>query len=188
MPIKAKTVLDKSMKALAAGGMVSLSVLSVLGLKAATAATATIPMVARLITAIEVTVATSIDFGTLAMAPERAGRALIDPALNRLVLDDNNSLSLAGGAPKVGRLVVRGAILPVAISMEDTAIQLTNGVTSITVNNFNLISADGGAKITITPAAGSTTFTIPVGATLITKAGQASGTYTGTTRVFANFQ
>ena len=188
MPIKTKTVLDKSMKALAAGGMVSLSVLSVLGLKAATAATATMPMIARLVAAIEVTVATSIDFGTLAIAPERAGRARIDPALNRLILDDNNSLSLAGGAPKVGRLVVRGATLPVAISIEDTAVQLTNGITNVTINNFNFVSANGGPKVTITPAAGSTTFTIPVGATLITKAGQASGTYTGTTRVFANFQ
>lgn len=185
---KKKTVLTGSLKALAAGGMVSLSFFSLIALKTTQAATATLPLVARLINAIDVTVATSLDFGTLAMAPERAGRARIDPSLNRLILDGNNSLSLAGGAPKVGRLLIRGATLPVAISIEDTAVQLTNGVTNITVNNFNFVSANGGPKVTITPQVGSQTFTIPVGATLITKAGQPSGTYTGTTRVFANFQ
>lgn len=188
MPDVTKTALPKSVKALAAGGLISLSMFSVMALRTVMASTATLPMVARLINAIEVTVATSLDFGTLAMSPERPGRALIDPSLNRMVLDDNNSLSLAGGTPKVGRLVIRGATLPIAISIESTSIQLTNGATNVTVSNFNLVSADGGAKVTITPQTGIATMTIPVGATLITKAGQASGTYSGTTRVFANFQ
>lgn len=188
MPHETDSRLGKFSKAIAASGMVSLSLFTSMALKTVAAATATMPIIVRVINAVEVTIATSLDFGTLAMAPERAGSALIDPSLNRLVLDNNNSLSLAGGAPKVGRLVIRGATLPVAISIEDTAVQLTNGVTNVTVNNFNFVSANGGPKVTITPQAGSSTFTIPVGATLITKAGQASGTYSGTTRVFANFQ
>lgn len=177
-------------KTLAAGGLVTLSVATVLAasLRPGVAATATLPIMVKLIKAIEVTVATSLDFGTLAMAPEEAGVARMDPGLNRLVLDDRNALSLAGGTPKVGRLVIKGSAFPVSVSIEDTAVRLTNGITGVTVNNFNFISADGGTRVTVTPAASQPSFTVPVGATLITKPGQADGSYVGTTRVFANFQ
>lgn len=178
----------KMKKNLAKAGLVSLSMLGAVALKTAVASTATLPIMVRLIKAIEVTVATSLDFGTLAMAPDEAGRAYMDPALNRLVLDDRNALNLAGGVPKVGRLVVRGAAFPVAISIEDTNVQLTNGITSVTVNDFNFVSADGGTRVTITPQTDQPSFTVPVGATLLTKPGQAEGTYVGSTRVFANFQ
>ena len=185
---KEKHPTSKNLKKLAAGGLVSLSVFSTLALRSVIASTATLPIMVRLVKAIEVTVATSLDFGTLAMAPEEAGRAHIDPSLNRLILDDRNSLSLAGGVPKVGRLIVKGAAFPVSISIEDTSVRLTNGVTGVTVNNFNFMSANGGARVTITPELNQASFTVPVGATLVTKPGQADGTYVGTTRVFANFQ
>jgi len=177
-----------SLKAVATGGLVTLTMFSAIAMRYALASTATLPIIVRLVKAIEVTVATSLDFGTLAMAPELAGRAKMDPSLNRLILDDSNALSIAGGVPKVGRLIVRGSSFPVSISIEDTSVQLTNGLTNVTVNNFNFVSADGGTRITVTPQANQASFTVPVGATLITKPGQAEGTYVGTTRIFANFQ
>ena len=177
-----------ALKKAAAGGLVTLSMFSALALRSVIASTATLPIMVKLIRAIEVTIATSLDFGTLAMAPEEAGIAHMDPGLNRLVLDDRNALSLAGGVPKVGRLVIRGSAFPVSISIEDTSVRLTNGVTGVTVNNFNFISANGGSRVTVTPDINQPSFTVPVGATLVTKPGQADGSYVGTTRVFANFQ
>ncbi|MCB1721151.1 MAG: DUF4402 domain-containing protein [Alphaproteobacteria bacterium] len=176
------------LKKLATGGLVTLSMFSALALRSVIASTATLPIIVRLVKAIEVTVATSLDFGTLVMDPEEAGRAAINPSLNRLILDNENSLSLAGGTPKVGRLRIKGSAFPVSISIEDTSVHLTNGLTDVTVNNFNFVSADGGTRVTITPQAGQVSFTVPVGATLHTKPGQSEGTYVGTTRIFANFQ
>ncbi len=172
----------------AKGGLVSLGMFSVMALRSAVAGTGTLPIVVRLVKAIEVTVATSLDFGTLAMSPDEAGRARMDPSLNRLLIDDNNSLSLAGGVPKVGRLLIKGSSFPVTISIEDTSVQLTNGIGSVTVHNFNFKTANGGARVTMTPQLNASSFTVPVGATLLTKPEQAEGTYVGTTRIFANFQ
>lgn len=178
----------RAVQKLVKGGLVSLTVLGSLALRPVAAATATLPIIVRLVKAIEITVATSLDFGTLAMSPDEAGKAFMDPGLNRLVVDNQNSLSVAGGVPKVGRLVIRGASFPVTISVEDTSVRLTNGVTGVTVNNFNFISAQGGNQVTMTPQLNASSFTVPVGATLLTRPGQPEGTYVGTTRIFANFQ
>lgn len=168
--------------------LVSLSCFCLYMLRGVVASTATLPISVKLVRAIEVTLNTSLDFGTLAMTVDRAGKARLDTSLNRLIIDSNSSLSAAGGSPRVGSLLVKGAAFPVTISVEDTSVQLTNGVDSVTVQNFNLLTANGGAKVTFTPQLGVNTFTVPVGAALITKPGQAEGTYIGTTRVFANFQ
>lgn len=154
----------------------------------ATAATAEMAIIAKLVRAIEVTINTSLNFGTLAVTLDRAGYASIDPALNRLLVDTASSLSTAGGVPQAGKLTVKGAPFPVSISVEDTIVALSNGVDTVTVNNFNFISANGGARVTITPQLGVQTFTVPVGATLNTKPGQLTGTYVGLTRIYANFQ
>ncbi len=126
----------KTMRRLAAGGLVSLSLFSALTLRSVLASTATLPIMVRLIRAIEVTVATSLDFGTLAMSPEEAGKAHMDPGLNRLILDDRNSLALAGGVPKVGRLVVRGAAFPVAISIEENNIVVISSTRDLSTGSI----------------------------------------------------
>ncbi len=154
----------------------------------AVAATATLPIMARLVRAIELTVNTTLNFGTLAMTVDRAGNATIDPELNRLFIDNNSSLSLAGGDPEAGRLMVRGADFPVAISIEDTLVKLTNGEDTVTITNFNIVTAKGGVKMTFTPTDASYSFTVPVGATINTRTGQISGTYVGATRIFASYQ
>lgn len=155
----------------------------------AVAATADLRIIAKLIRAIDVTVNTALDFGTLAMTVDRAGHATMDPSVNRLLIGNNGSLSLAGGLPSVGRLRIKGAEFPVHISIEDASVKLTNGVNTVTVDNFNIQSAHGGAKMTFTPVdLQAYSLTVPVGATLKTQPGQASGTYTGVTRIFASYQ
>ena len=78
----------------------------------AVAATATLPIIAKLVRAIELTVNTTLDFGTLAMTAERAGQATLDPGLDRLFVDGGGGLSLAGGKPAAGRLLSRARNFP----------------------------------------------------------------------------
>lgn len=170
------------------GAAVVMVALSSVGMVKAIAATATLPVMAKLIRAIEVTINTSLDFGTLAFTNEQVGSARIDPATGALTTDGNNSLMLAGGKPKAGRIVIRGSEFPVQVSMEQAAIQLTNGEMFVTIEDFNFLNATGGSRVTITPNLTANTITLPVGATLKTKVGQLSGTYVGSNRVFANYQ
>ena len=188
MSKKPKNIKKKIAKPLIGTALVSLSCLSIESLKEVIASTATLPISVRLLRAVEITLNTSMDFGTLAMTLDRGGTARIDPNLNRLIIDDNSSLALAGGVPRVGRFTVRGTPYPISVSVEDTSVRLTNGLQTLTVNNFNILTNDAGAQVTITPQAGENTFTVPIGATLNTKSGQLDGTYVGTTRIFANFQ
>lgn len=175
-------------KPLVTTALISLSCFTLQALRGVIASTGTLPINVRLIRAVEITLATSLDFGTLAMTLDRAGTARMDTTLNRLIIDNNSSLALAGGTPQVGRFTISGSAFPVTISIEDTSVQLTNGVESLTVNGFNLMTNNGGSHITVTPELGQSSFTVPVGASLIAKPGQLDGTYIGTTRIFANFQ
>ncbi len=192
MPVTSKKEKSsRGLKGVVAGGMVTLSCLGALHLLrnvTAVAATSTLPIRAKLVRAIEVTVETSLDFGTVAMTVDQVGVASIDPALNRLVVDSNSSFSAAGGTPNAGRLRIKGVAFPVSVSLEDSIVNLTNGATLVTVNDFNFFTANGGSRVTITPQAGNHTMTVPVGATLNAKAGQATGSYVGTARIYTNFQ
>ena len=156
--------------------------------KTAQAATASLPIVVRLIRAIEMTIGASLTFGTLAMTADQGGRASIHPSDNRFVIDEGGSLALAGGTPQAGRINVKGASFPVTISLEDTAVHLTNGLASVTVQDFNILTDNGGHRIDFTPALGQNSFTVPIGGTLVTKAQQPTGTYVGRTRIYINFQ
>lgn len=173
-------------------GSAVLAVLSGLGVyegfRHADAASANLQIIARLVYALDMTVNTTLDFGTLAMTMDRAGRATLDPGLNRLLVGADGSLSLAGGQPVAGRLKIRGANFPVSVSVEDTRIKLTNGTDTATVSAFNLLTGQGGIKMTFTPDQQTYSFTVPVGATLKTRPGQLSGTYVGTARIFASYQ
>ena len=165
--------------------MVTLSSLAPLR---AAAGTLTLPILANLVNIVQVTLNTSLDFGTLAMTIERPGTATIDPFVNKLFVDGNSSLSGAGGEPRAGRIEIRGPTLPIAISVEEPSIQLTNGATFVVVNDFNFNTIQGGSRVTMTPTVSSEPFLVPIGATINTREGQLSGTYTGSTRIFANFQ
>lgn len=154
----------------------------------AIAATATLPMVARLVRAIEITVNTTLNFGTLAMTVDRDGQARIDPAANQLFIDGSSSLSLAGGEPRAGRIQVKGSNFPVAVSLADTQVRMTNGTDTVLVSNFNLVTANGGTRFTVTPSPGTFSFSVPVGATINTRSQQLTGEYVGSTQIYANYQ
>lgn len=162
--------------------------LSSVAMVKAIAATATLPVLAKLVRAVEVTVNTSLDFGVLAFTSDHAQQARLDPATNLIVTDSHNGLVQAGGRPQAGRIIIRGSEFPVQVSMEHASIQLTNGVSVITVDNFNFLNSLAGSRVTITPDLQVNTMSLPVGATLKTRVGQMSGNYIGSNRVFANYQ
>ncbi len=168
--------------------IVTLSSLCVYGAVNAVAATATMQIFARLVRAIEVNISTSMEFGTLAMTLDRSGKATIDPLVDKLFIDGNSSLIEAGGEPRAGRFLIKGSEIPVSVSIEDSVVQLTNGTTTLSINNFNLVTPSGGGHVTITPVAPGFSVVLPVGATLNTRRGQLTGSYVGTNRIFANYQ
>ena len=176
-----KTVLLSSLVAL---GCASFSQV----FRSARAASVTLPIMVRLINAIELTIGAEMTFGTLAMTTQQGGSASLLPSNNSFIIDNNGSLALAGGSPQVGRINIKGAASPVTISLEDTSVQLTNGLASVTVQNFNILTDNAGHRIDFTPGLGQNSFTVPIGGTLVTKAQQPTGTYTGRTRIFVNFQ
>lgn len=156
--------------------------------KNACAASVTMPIFVKLISAIEMTVGASLTFGTLAMTTQQGGMATLFPSTNKFITDNSGSLVLAGGVPQVGRIKVRGAAFPVTISLEDNTVQLTNGLAFVTVKNFNILTDNAGRSVDYTPDIAQNSFTVPIGGTLVTKPQQAAGTYVGRTRVFVNFQ
>lgn len=173
----------------AVGGAAAVMVsLSSAALYKAVAATATLPLIGRIIRAIEVTVNTSLDFGTLAVTNDIAAAATLDPQSGALRLDGGGGLALAGGSPRAGRIKIRGAAVPVTVTMETNNVHLTNGTTFLTINNFNLLTANGGPQVTITPTGPGNAAIMAIGATLNTRPGQLSGTYVGSNRIFANYQ
>lgn len=175
----------KKFKIGAAAVMVSLSSFS---LYKAIAATATLPVIARLIGAVEMTLSTSLDFGTLAMTDDRPGRATIDPFTDQLFVDGHSSLTAAGGVPRAGRLQVRGTNKPITISFDEPTVRLTNGTTFLTVKDFNFGPTAQNTQITVTPEFINDTVLVNVGASVETRKGQLTGVYVGSNRIFAHFQ
>lgn len=148
---------------------------------------ATLNIFAEIVRALEITINTSLDFGVLAITEDRAGKASIDPITDKLVIEGSSALAQAGGVPRAGRVRIKGIFAPVTLSMEETSIKLTNGSTSITVHDFNF--GNGASQVTVTPpGVDNPTATVAVGATVSTKVGQLDGVYTGSNRVFANYQ
>jgi hypothetical protein len=168
--------------------MISLSSLS---LVSAVAATATIDIVAKVVRPIDIVVNSSMDFGTLAVTNAAEGKATINPLTDNLFVDGRSSLALTNGHPRAGRLKITGAPgAAISISMEKTEISLTNGSTSLMVDNFSFATSNGlqGTKVTLTPTGTNDSLTLAVGATLNTREAQLSGSYVGSNRIFANLQ
>lgn len=179
---------NQTKKVLRNGAAVAMVSLSSVSLFKAVAATATLPIVAKVIRAIEITINTSLDFGTLAITDDIAAVATLDPGTNTLRVNGEGGLSTAGGVPRAGNLRIKGASMPVRVSMETNNVQITNGTTFLTINNFNFNTESGGYQVTVTPTGPDNSVALTVGASINTRARQLSGTYIGSSTIFANYQ
>lgn len=180
-----KPAMKKALAGAAAVTMVSLSSMAVIN---AVAATATMPILARIIRAIELTVNTSLDFGTLAVTVDNAGAATLNPQTGQLTLQGEGGINLAGGEPRVGRIMLKGSAQPVQVSLETNNVQITNGTTFLTINAFNFDTANGGPQVTVTPTGPGESAVLTLGATINTRPRQLTGTYIGSNTIFANYQ
>ncbi len=175
-------------KAIRNGAAVVMVSLSSVSLFQAVAATATLPIIAKVIRAIEITINTSMDFGTLAITDDVAAKATLDPMTNSLRVDGEGGLSTAGGVPRAGNIRIKGAAMPVRVSMETNNVQISNGSTFLTINNFNFNTESGGHQVTVTPSGPDNSIALSLGASINTRARQLSGTYIGSSTIFANYQ
>lgn len=150
--------------------------------------TIVLPVAARLVQAVEITVNAALDFGDLAFAADQAGAARIDPASNMLVREGLNSLQPVGGKPQAGRIVIRGAEHPVQISVGQDSVRLTNGTDFVTISDFHFINAQTGNRVTVMPGPQGGDIIVPIGATLHTRVGQTGGYYFGVNSIYAHYQ
>lgn len=88
--------------------------------------------------------------------------------------------------PQPGQISIFGSTgFPIDLSITTTVINLNNGTTNISVNDFQLRTNSGGVAETITLP---TDTQVAVGATVNLAGGQAQGAYTGTYTVNAIYQ
>ncbi|MGZ9097426.1 MAG: DUF4402 domain-containing protein [Micavibrio sp.] len=176
-------------RSIKAGAAVVLVSLSAFGLTRAVAATATLPIIAQIVRAIKITVNTSLNFGTLAVTNATSpGTASIDPLTGKLTVDSKGGLAFSGGTPTAGRVIIKGAALPVNVTIASPTMQIHNGPESLTVENFKLINRTGGPRATVTPFGPGSSIAINVGASITSRPGQVDGVYTGTNTLYANYQ
>ena len=170
------------------GAAVALVALSTLSVYRAVAATSTIPILARIIRAIQITVNTSMQFGSIAVTGAAEAHATLDPATDAVHAEGEGGLILMGGAPKAGRLMIKGSPLPVHVSLADQEVYLTNGTARMTVRDFNFGTLHHGPETTVTPGGPDDVAFIKLGASLKTHRRQLSGSYIGKNTIFANYQ
>ena len=175
-------------KAIKAASLTALVTLSSLSLYRAIAATATLPVIARIIRAIEVTVTASLDFGTIALTQDATAEIRLEPVSNQLEIDGTGSIASIGGQPRPGFVRIKGAPQSVIVSLETNNMFLTNGNSFMTVSDFQLVTNFAGPTATVTPLAENSSILFPVGATLNARTGQLTGVYTGSNTIFANYQ
>lgn len=175
-------------KILKASSLTALVTLSSLSLFKAVAATATLPIIARIVKAIEITVTASLDFGTLAVTESAQAEMRLDPSTAQLTVDGTGSIASVGGQPKPGYIRIKGAKNSVIVSLETNNMFISNGSSFMTVSNFHLMSNLAGPTITVTPTGANSSVLFPVGATLVSTTGQVTGVYTGSNTIFANYQ
>ncbi|MEM6780636.1 MAG: DUF4402 domain-containing protein [Pseudomonadota bacterium] len=171
-----------------ASSLTALVTLSSFTFYRAIAATATLPVIAKIIRAIEVSVTASLDFGTLAVTREAQAEITVDPVSQTSRIDGSGAISAIGSQPSPGFIRIKGAPQSVIVSLETNNMFITNGASFMTVSNFHLGSAFAGPTITVTPDVSNSSILFPVGATLVAHTGQVTGVYTGSNTIFANYQ
>lgn len=172
-------------KGSAAAAMVTISSFS---LYKAVAATGTLSIMARIVRAIEITINTSLNFGTIGAPEDLAATATLDPYSGAVRIDTAGGVSIATGYPTAGQLRIRGSSHPVQVSFAHDQMQLTNGTAVMTVDNFNFNIDGGGTQATVTPTGINNSALLSVGARLNTRPQQVTGTYIGSNTIFANYQ
>lgn len=127
------------------------------------------------------------------------GSFTVSNAIGTVNLDTANSRNVTGGVTDVpGAGIEQSGVLkltgsggvPIQVTMSgapSASFTVSNGTSSMLIDNFNLVTAAGGNQATVTITVSSISGTFPIGATLNVKANQPAGTYVGTYSLTANY-
>jgi len=121
-----------------------------------------------------------LDFGTIGQTA--AGTAVIDPVANSE--NATGGVLKLGGTPHSARfqgVASKNSVVNIKLPNQPVTLTRSGGTQTLTVTNFTL---DGPSKKVM---ASGNVFVIRVGATLTVPAGQATGLYTGTFNVTAQY-
>lgn len=174
---------------LCTAGFLCITTVAAMGVFSRSHATnATLPVSARLVRAVEITISNTLDFGTLGFSPTQAGKVRLDAATSALVTDDGSGLYALGGKPQAGQIVISGTEVPIQLSLEKPRVQLSNGQDYVIVSDFSFLNGGAEDRITITPDAADRPITLSLGATLHTRVGQTGGHYVGINRIYAHYE
>lgn len=99
------------------------------------------------------------------------------------------TITLVGGDTQTGKFKVRGTNGQNAtFTFAPLTVALSNGTTTMQVDNFKIGTASATSGTYVLPLTGSFQTGIPVGARLTVSPGQAVGTYTGSVNLTGNYQ
>ena len=132
---------------------------------------------------ITVTASEDLNFGSF--IPNAGGTITVNTVGAR---SSSGSVTLIGGGgiEREGLLSISASpSFPIDVSMTASSFNMNDGGNAMAVNNFDL---GGGPGNPIVISVTGTANTIPVGATLVVGGSQASGSYTGTFTINANYQ
>ena len=134
---------------------------------------------------IAITNSANMHFGTLVTGGS-GGTVLIRPDGTRTLGGGVRAVNGAGLSQPALMTIIGSTGTPIELSMTATNFPLTNGAgDTMVVDDFNLVTNNGGVLETITLATTSETFNI--GATLTVPSGPADGTYTGNFTINAKY-
>jgi hypothetical protein len=121
-----------------------------------------------------------LNFGTIGQTA--AGTAVLNPVPD--TLSTTGGVLALGGTPHAAQFqgfASKNSVVNIKLPNQPVILTRSGGTQTVTVSNFTL---DGPSKKVM---ANGTVFTIKVGATLTVPAGQATGLYTGTFNVTAQY-
>ena len=126
----------------------------------------------------------TLNFGSI-LACAGAGTVTVDPTGARST--GGAACLQASGPSSRGRCLLIGSFFPVrpmTVTITTPTVNITNGTTNMSVNNFDLNTPGNGVSTTVT----AFITVVDIGGTLNVAANQAAGTYSGAASIVVNFQ
>jgi hypothetical protein len=140
---------------------------------------------ARVLQAVDISELANLDFGTFSVGA--TGGAILIAPTGADTLEPNTVNQVGISAPHEAKVNIKGtAGFPVVLAVTAPTITVTNGTTTMVVNNFNIGTDAGGTNYV--QAMVAATETAQIGASLTVGNNQAAGIYLGNFTISANYQ
>lgn len=153
--------------------------------QAVEAATTGVPIQAIVLDPVQITQTRTLNFGSLTESGA-GGSVVVD---NTDTITPGGAVTSIGGTIQAGGFTLKGSTGRQIDITGPASVNITNGTTNMAVGSFTINGAAGTINATaFTHSLAAATETgFRLGGTLTVGAGQASGTYTGTVTITANY-